>query len=147
MSDPKRRSGETYEAFAERLIREAQEAGEFDDLPRGKPLPLTGGPPPEGWWAREKLRRERLSDLPPSIAIRHEAERTVADALRETDERLVRERLDALDRKIRRLNATHVAGPPTTLAPLDVEALVARWRALQRDGAVPPRPAAGGLPK
>ncbi len=128
MADPKRRAGETYEAYAERLIREAQEQGAFDDLPRGKPLPLTGGPPPEGWWAREKLRREQLSDLPPSIAIRHEAEQAVAAALRETDERLVRERLEGLNQKIRRLNATHVSGPPTTLAPLDVERILARWR-------------------
>lgn len=128
MADPKRSAGETYEAYVERLIREAQEDGEFDRLPRGKPLPLTGTPLPEAWWAKEKLRRENLSDLPASIAIRHEAERTLAEIMRESDERLVRERLDALDRKIRRLNATHVAGPPTTLAPLDVEEIVARWR-------------------
>ncbi len=127
-----RRSRETFEAYAERLIREAQEAGEFDGLPRGKPLPLTGGPLAEGWWAKEKLRRERLSDLPPSIAIRQEAEQAIAGALRETDERLVRERLEALNAKIRRLNATHVAGPPTTLAPLDLERILARWRAARR---------------
>lgn len=134
MSEPRRKSGETYERYVERLIREAQEEGEFDRLPRGKPLPLTGGPPPEGWWAKEKLRRENLSDLPASIAIRFEAERTVAEAMRETDERRVRERLEALNTRIRRLNATHVSGPPTTLAPLDVEAIVARWRA-GREGA------------
>jgi hypothetical protein len=127
VAEPKRKH-ETYERYVERLIREAQEDGEFDRLPRGKPLPLTGGPPPVGWWAKEKLRRENLSDLPASIAIRHEAERTLAEAMRETDERLVRERLEALNAKIRRLNATHVAGPPTTLAPLDVEAALARWR-------------------
>jgi hypothetical protein len=144
VSEPKRRSGETYEAFAERLIREAQEAGEFDDLPRGKPLPLTGVPLPEGWWAKEKLRRENLSDLPASIAIRHEAERTLADALRQTDERLVRERLESLNQKIRRLNATHVSGPPTTLAPLDVDAILARWRAGRPEEVGPTRP--GGRP-
>jgi hypothetical protein len=139
VADPKRGAGETYEAYVERLIREAQEDGEFERLPRGKALPLTGGPPPEGWWAKEKLRREKLSDLPPSIAIRHEAERAVAEAMREGDERLVRERLEALNHKIRRLNATHVAGPPTTLGPLDVEALVARWRAARRERAPIPR--------
>jgi Domain of unknown function (DUF1992) len=134
MAEAKRKSGETYEAYVERLIREAQEEGEFDRLPRGRPLPLTGGPPPEGWWAREKLRRENLSDLPASIAIRFDAERTLAEAMRETDERLVRERLHALNARIRRLNATHVSGPPTTLAPLDVEAIVMRWRE-RREGA------------
>jgi hypothetical protein len=137
VADPKRKANETYEAYAERLIREAQEEGEFDRLPRGKPLPLTGGPPPEGWWAKEKLRRENLSDLPASIAIRHEAERTLAEAMRETDERVVREKLDELNARIRKLNATHVAGPPTTLAPLDVEAIVSRWRELRREHAQP----------
>jgi hypothetical protein len=53
---------------------------------------------------------------------------------RETDERLVREKLEALNARIRKLNATHVAGPPTTLAPLDVEAVVLRWRAGRRSG-------------
>lgn len=145
MAEPRRKANETYEAYVERLIREAQEDGEFDRLPRGKPLPLTGSPPPEGWWAKEKLRRENLSDLPASIAIRHEAERTLAEAMRETDERLVRERLDALNQKIRKLNATHVAGPPTTLGPLDVEAIVARWREMRR-GSARPGPSGGERP-
>lgn len=129
MAEPRRRERETYEAYVERLIREAQEQGEFDRLPRGKPLPLTGGPPPEAWWAKEKLRREKLSDVPESIAIRREAEAVLAEVARESDERVVRERLVALDARIRRLNRTNVAGPPTTLAPLDVEVVVERWRA------------------
>ncbi len=132
MAEPERKAGETWESYVERLIREAQEEGEFDRLPKGKPLPLTGAPPPEGWWAREKLKREKLSDLPDSIAILHEVEAVLAEVARETDERLVRERLAALDAKIRRLNATHVAGPPTTLAPLDVESVIRRWRAVRR---------------
>ena len=134
MAQPKRKSGETLETYAERLIREAQEAGEFDALPRGKPLPLTGGPLPEAWWVKEKLKREGLSDLPPSIAIRHEAEAVLAQIARETDERIVRERLEALNARIRKLNATHVAGPPTTLSPLDVDAVVLRWRAARGSG-------------
>ncbi len=134
MAGPKRKAGETLETYAERLIREAQEAGEFDALPRGKPLPLTGGPLPEAWWAKEKMKREGLSDLPPSIAIRHEAEAVLAAIARESDERVVRERLEALNARIRKLNATHVAGPPTTLSPLDVEAVVLRWRAARRSG-------------
>jgi hypothetical protein len=132
VGEPKRNAGETYEAYVERLIREAQEQGEFDRLPRGRPLPLTGTPLPEAWWVKEKLRREKLSDLPDAIAIRREAEATLAEVARETDERVVRERLVALNAKIRRLNATHVAGPPTTLAPFDVEGVVSRWRASGR---------------
>jgi hypothetical protein len=134
VAEPKRQAGETLESYAERLIREAQEAGEFDALPKGKPLPLTGGPLPEAWWVKEKMKREGLSDLPPSIAIRHDAEAVLAQIARDTDERVVRERLEALNVRIRKLNATHVAGPPTTLSPLDVEAAVLRWRAGRRSG-------------
>ncbi len=133
MAEPKRQTGESWEGYVERLIREAQEEGEFDRLPRGKPLPLTGALP-EAWWVKEKLRRERLSDLPDSLAILREAESVLAEVARESDERLARERLVALDAKIRRMNATHVAGPPTTLAPLDVDAIIRRWRAARGSG-------------
>ncbi len=126
---PERKPGENHDRYVERLIREAQEQGEFEHLSgAGKPLPLTGALE-EAWWIKEKLRRERLSDLPDALAIRLEAERVVAEIGRLSDERVVRERLEELNAKIRRLNRTHVAGPPTTLAPLDVDAAVARWRA------------------
>jgi hypothetical protein len=133
-----RRRGEAHEPYVERLIREAREEGAFDHLSgRGKPLPLTGDLP-EAWWIREKLRREELSDLPDALAIRREAEALFAALARESDERVVRERLVEMNRRIRRLNATAVSGPPTTLAPFDVEAAVARWRAGRVAGA-PPR--------
>ncbi len=130
MSDPVRKPGETRESLVERLIREAQAEGEFAHVGGAdKRLPLSGLPLPEGWWAKEKMRRENLSDLPPAIAIRHEAEQLLRDVARQSDERIVRERLGELNAKIRRINRTTVSGPPTTLAPLDVEAVVARWRA------------------
>ncbi len=130
MADPKRRPLERHETYVERLIREAQEEGAFDRLScAGKPLPLTGGELPEAWWIKEKLKRENLSSLPESIAIRHEAEALVDGLARVSDERIVRERLEAMNVKIRRLNATHMGGPPTTLAPFDVDAVVRRWRA------------------
>jgi hypothetical protein len=127
--DGKRRPGENHERYVERIIREAQEEGAFDGLSRaGKPLPLTGVLE-EDWWIKEKLRREKLSDLPDALAIRREAEQVLAGLARETDERRVREALETLNARIRKLNRTTVAGPPTTLAPLDVEETVARWRA------------------
>lgn len=45
--------------------------------------------------------------------------------------------VERLNEKIRRLNATHGAGPPTTLAPLDVDAVLARWRETR---SLPPSP-------
>jgi hypothetical protein len=136
VAERSRKPGETYESYAERLIREAQEEGVFDRLSgAGKPLPLSGGALPEAWWIKEKLRREQLSSLPDSIAIRHEAEAVLAAVAREGDERLVRERLEALNARIRRLNATFTGWPPTTLAPLDVEDVLRRWREGQLDPA------------
>jgi Domain of unknown function (DUF1992) len=120
---------ETHESYVERLIREARDEGAFDGLScAGKPLPLTGDLP-EAWWIKEKLRREKLSSLPESIAIRYEAEACLASLARETDERIVREQIEEMNRKIRRLNATYIgAGPPTTLAPFDTDEVVRRWR-------------------
>jgi hypothetical protein len=129
MSDQPKKPLETHERYVDRIIREAQDEGEFDHLPgAGKPLPLTGALE-EAWWIKEKLRREKLSDLPEALAIRYEAEQVVAAIARETDERCVRERLEELNARIRKINRTTVAGPPTTLAPLDVDEVVRRWRA------------------
>ena len=129
MPERPRKPGETYESYAERLIREAQEEGAFDRLAgAGKPLPLSGGPLPEAWWIKEKLRSEQLSGVPDSIAIRHEAEAVLAAVARDHDERVARERLEALNAKIRRLNRTFTGWPPTTLAPLDVDEVLRRWR-------------------
>jgi hypothetical protein len=50
--------GDVHETLPERLIREAMEAGEFDDLPgTGKPLPGAGIPDDDLWWVRDWLKR------------------------------------------------------------------------------------------
>ena len=123
------RPGERLVDFVERLIQEAQAEGAFDRLPgAGRPLPLAGARD-EAWWVKEKIRREQLSALPDAIAVRREAEALAASLASLSDERVVREKLLAMNARIRRVNATVVSGPPTTLAPFDVEAAVARWRA------------------
>ncbi len=48
------------ESTADRLIREAIESGDFDDLPGvGKPIPGAGQHDDEGWWIREWVKRNR----------------------------------------------------------------------------------------
>jgi hypothetical protein len=134
VADPPRKPSEPLERHVERIIREAQEQGEFDRLSgAGKPLPFTGVLE-EAWWIKEKLRREKLSDLPEALAIRHDAEEVLRGLAGVGDERVVRERLEVLNARIRKLNRTNVSGPPTTLAPLDVEAVVARWRSARGEG-------------
>jgi hypothetical protein len=126
---PRRAEPEWAEhSVVERQIREAKEAGELDGLPgEGRPLAGLDDPPDEMWWVKEKMRREDLSFVPDSIAVRRELE-ALLDALPRLPESEARERLVALDARIRKLNATITSGPPTTVPPLDVEALLARSR-------------------
>ncbi len=72
-----------YESLIDRQIREAQERGEFDNLPgAGKPLPGHGEEYEEDWWIKELIRRENITGvLPASLRLRREVEdlmRTVA---------------------------------------------------------------------
>ena len=53
--------GEFLEPHVERLIREAMEAGEFDDLPgAGKPIPGVGKHDDDLWWVREWMKRNNV---------------------------------------------------------------------------------------
>jgi hypothetical protein len=45
------------------------------------------------------------------------------------DEGTVRQLATNLNHRIREINRTTVSGPPTTVAPLDVETVVELWRA------------------
>jgi hypothetical protein len=122
--------GVSFETWIDRQIREGMEQGSFDDLPgTGRPLPGLDRPRDEMWWVRDKLRREQLSYLPPTLAVRKELEDALAAVGRATREADVRELVEAINTRIRRVNATATAGPPSTVVPLDVEAVVERWRA------------------
>lgn len=122
--------GVSFETWVDRQIREGMERGSFDDLPgTGRPLPGLDQPRDEMWWVRDKLRREQLSYLPPTLAVRKELEDALAAVGRATREADVRQVVEAINTRIRRVNATATAGPPSTVVPLDVEAVVERWRA------------------
>ena len=122
---------QTFDTFIDRQIAEARDAGEFDDLPgAGKPLNLEG-PRDDMWWVKEMLKREELSVLPPSLEIRRDLERSMVQLLKASREEDVRRGVDALNERIRRVNAYATSGPPTNLIPVDPEAVVARWRLRQ----------------
>lgn len=138
----------TWESWTESLIRQAQAEGRFSGLPgEGAPLPADPGTDDELWWARAVLKRERISFLPASLRIRGETERALDDAMRLDTEAGVRARIEALNERIVRVNSLAFEGPPTTVAPLDVERVVARWRiANSEERETPPQasaPAAG----
>ena len=126
-----------FQTWVERQIREATERGEFDNLPgAGKPIPDLDKPHDELWWVKDKLRREHLSWLPPTLALRKEAEDALAAALAARSERQVRRILAAINHKITEGNRKAASGPPLNLMPFDVDRVVGDWRQRQQ----PPDP-------
>ncbi len=118
-----------WESDVERKIREARERGEFDNLPgAGKPIADLGKVHDELWWVKRLLRREVLSLAPESLALRRRVEKTMAAIAAKKDENAVRRLVAEMNEDIARVNATAIQGPPTNLAPFDVEEIVRRWR-------------------
>ena len=68
-----------YESWIDRQIREAQERGEFDDLPgAGKPIKGLTGRQDENWWVKGLMERENLAPvLPTSLSLRKESQSLV----------------------------------------------------------------------
>lgn len=83
------------------------------------------------WWVKRKLRSENLSYLPPSLALRKEAHEAVAGARRAQTEAEVRERILAINERIRDAIRAGIRGPELNLAPFNVERLVDEWRRAQ----------------
>ena len=121
--------GVSWETWIDRQVREAQERGDFDGLPgAGKPLPDLDRRD-DDWWLKRMLQREGVTVTPPTIAIRVEVEQALEQVARAEHEEDVRAVLAAINDKVRRINRLGAAGPPSTVMPLDVEEVVARWRA------------------
>jgi DNA polymerase/3'-5' exonuclease PolX len=121
--------GVGFGTWVERQIREATERGEFDNLPgAGKPIEDLDKPHDELWWVKQKLRRENLSYLPPTIALRKEAEEALAEASRAGSEAQVRRIVADINGKIVEGNRKAASGPPLNLMPFDVERVVRAWR-------------------
>ncbi|TDD99076.1 DUF1992 domain-containing protein [Jiangella asiatica] len=124
-------SGLNFESWIDKQIREAQERGEFDDLPlSGKPLP-SRRPGDELWWVREKLAREgETTDalLPTPLKLRKEIHR-LPETLRDVRSELaVRDVVDELNERIKQwLRAP--SGPQIAVGVVDAEAVVEQWRA------------------
>jgi hypothetical protein len=119
-----------YESRIDRQIREAQERGEFDDLPgTGKPLPGHGEPYDENWWIKDLVRRENITGvLPASLALRKEADDLLQAVARLTTESAVRALVTDLNKRIARARRGLIDGPPVVLSTFDVDDVVRAWR-------------------
>lgn len=119
----------SFESFVERQIREAQERGEFDNLPgAGKPLPDLDKPYDELWWVKSLMKREGLSVLSTALELRREVEKGLELAFALGSEAQVRQAVKLLNLKICTLNRTAHEGPATSLATLDAQRVVQEWR-------------------
>lgn len=122
-------AGVRFETWIDRQIRRAAERGEFENLPgAGKPLPGLGRPHDDLWWVKDKLRRENLSYLPPSLAVRKEVHDTLAAASAAPTEAAARDILTRLNETIAEANRAPLRGPPVMLRRIDIEAFLEEWR-------------------
>lgn len=120
----------SWESWIDGQIRTAQERGEFDNLPgKGRPIADLDDPHDELWWIKRLLKREEISVLPPALALRKDVDDALDQLANLRSEKSVRDIVTELNRRIREMNAKPAPGPPTTLMPLDVDAIVVRWRA------------------
>ena len=116
-------------SWIEAQISAAMKDGAFDNLKgAGKPLPHSGHGYDPDRWVKQLLEREGASMTPPSLELRRKMERELVTIEAVADEETVRLRIAALNAEIAKFNATAVEGPPTNLATLDIDKVVARWR-------------------
>ena len=143
---------ERWESPVEKAIREAQERGEFDNLPgAGKPLRNLGSPDHDDpdWWVKGLVQREQLDltgAMPPVIALRKEAAGFPGSLLDLHTEEGVRAVLEDYNRRVKldRLRPAVGTLPPLLARTVDVEDLVRQWRELRTADAASVRSASVG---
>lgn len=118
--------------WVDRLILEAEERGEFDNLPgAGKPFAWLDKPRDENWWVNQKIRDEEVPSsvlLPPALQLRKEVAE-LPEAVRDLpDEESVRAAVADVNGRV----AEWIRAPRGPVLPIrlaSVEDIVAGWRA------------------
>lgn len=122
--------GVSWESFIDRQIRQGQERGAFDRLRgAGRPIADLDRPLDEMWWVRRKLADEGLGVVPVALQLRRDVEIAREQIAAAHTEHQVRRIVAAINARIREVNRTPITGPPSTSMPMDVEEVVAAWRA------------------
>ena len=133
-----------YEDWVERQIREAQERGEFDDLPgAGKPIPGLDRPFTAERWAVEWIRREGgevSAILPPLLLFRRERAALLSSLAEFHSETVLRETVVDFNRRLLDQYRRPMDGPLIAVGVLDVEETVTAWRAARPARPAPPPP-------
>lgn len=92
-----------FESLSDRLVREAIERGEFNDLPgAGKPIPDLDKPYDAHWWVKSFLERERSTEA--WVAARDAIHAKLGAVWQMQSESSVRARVHELNGQISELN-------------------------------------------
>ena len=122
----------------EKQIREAQERGDFDNLPgAGKPLDLSDSGDPD-WWLKRFAARENLDlggALPGALALRKEAAGYPGSLVDVRTEANVREIIEDYNKRVLADRLRPAVGnlPPMIAKTLDVDDMVTQWRSLRAE--------------
>lgn len=115
-------------------IEQAMRDGEFDNLPgAGKPIPGIDQPHDPDWWLKRLIERERLSVLPPALALRTE-DAGLDDVLdRESTPNGVRRVLEDFNARIVDARRQLQGGPPVITPLRDIDSEVEAWQQRRAD--------------
>lgn len=132
--------GVPIHTWVDRLIAEADERGEFDNLPgAGKPLAGLDRPLDEDWWVKQKIAEEEVPPgalLPPALALRKEV-RGLPQRVRDLpDEESVRAVVSDVNQRVADWIRAP-SGPVLPIALADTEDIVAQWRHARTEAATP----------
>jgi hypothetical protein len=126
--DAARHRVEQQTLWVDLQVRRAMERGEFDNLPgAGKPLQLGDTHDPD-WWVKRLVERERISVLPPALALRKEDAELDAMLDRESSEEGVRRAVRDFNRRVVEARRQLTGGPPVITPTRDEDDQVAVWR-------------------
>jgi hypothetical protein len=116
--------------WVELQLLQAQERGEFDDLPGfGKPLTNLGSDPDPDWWLKQLIAREHVTGvLPPALQLRKDDAELDALLDRRSTEVDIRREVEDFNERVRKALYQPLGGPPLITQQRDVETELERWR-------------------
>lgn len=124
---------ERFAAGVDKKIRDAEQAGAFQDNPlTGKPLPGDGQTYREDWWLAELVAREGIGihALPPPLALRREAQdlrKGLVEGRPAAGEAALRAAIADYDARAEVARRTPQPGPSVVIPRVDADEAVAAW--------------------
>ncbi len=116
-------------AWVEIQVQQAIRNGEFDNLPgAGKPIPGIDAPHDPDWWLKRLIERERITVLPPALALRKEDAELDTTLDRESRPVEVRRILEDFNARIVDARRQLQGGPPVITPLRDVDEQLEAWK-------------------